>query len=88
MKKISVVVFAITFTVGIFALAQTPLKLSTKPSEKPEICKAGNQSFEIKNAEDRDVCNKLKKPDSRGSATPPQAPVASPNPISNPPTGN
>ena len=70
------------------AFAQTPLKLSTKPSDKIKICKANGQSFPIKNSDDQASCDQLKKPNPKGNSTPPSQPIASPNPISAPPTGN
>jgi hypothetical protein len=90
MKKISAITFtAILFVMmSKFVIAQTPLKISNKPSSKIPICKVGNSKFDIKNSDDQAACDQLKKPSPKGNANPPPQTIGSPNPISNPPTGN
>jgi hypothetical protein len=80
-------ILAITFFASL-ALADQTLKITHKPSEKFKICKAASPKFKIKTQEDEDVCDQLKKPTAKGNAVPPAQSIATPNPISAPPTGN
>lgn len=82
----TILTLVLFFSLSTFA--QTPLKLSTKPDEKPKMCRFGGKPFPIRNADDQAVCDQLKKSNPRGSAVPPHEPIATPNPITEPPTGN
>lgn len=70
------------------AFAQQPLKITNKPTDKVKFCNAGGQKFAIKSAADQETCDQLKKPNPKSHAPAPSEPLASPNPISAPPTGN
>jgi hypothetical protein len=90
MKQITTaaVLAAMFLMMSSIVIAQTPLKITHKPSAKVPVCNVPGKKFKIRNADDQAVCDELRKPNPKGNSVPPQQNIGSPNPISNPPTGN